>query len=225
MRGLIRNNYYTIESTLYASIGIFIFSILTIIVGNIAFSDTMDNASMISLAFMGGFSSLSHALLQNNSTSKWDKFELTTPISKGDVIKSRYIVFALSVLVGIGGMLFIFMTESIVLKNFNFMLNLDKYEFELALAFSFLTLIPAISHPLTLIFGVDKCQIIFMLSVMLSLAYFIAPSLLFNEFNQFLVDNFTDSDLAYRLIMSGLSVVIFSFSYMISKNIYLNKDL
>ncbi|MFI3230969.1 MAG: ABC-2 transporter permease [bacterium] len=222
MKGLIRNNYYTIKSGIDICMCVFLVAILVIVLGNVLFFDYKIDINLIVFVFTTSSISLSYTLLQNNSTSKWEKFELTTPISKTDVIKARYIVFVGIMIASLLLGLILYSLEYLIFSsNFN-NINLERFGYIIFASFSLFIIPPAIYHPLILTFGIDNGQTIYTTSIIATLAYILIPSLIFNKF---LVNNFTDPELAYRLIMSGLSIIIFSFSYIISKNIYLNKDL
>lgn len=220
MKGLIRNNFYTIDQILKVLIGMMLFSLLFVIFATF-YAEQMPNAAQFTdismLATIGAFSSVSLEMLKNEAMSKWSKFELTTPVTKADVITARYITYTLFTLIAIA-----FLTLGFVIPMF-FGQEFDSYwyTYYLAMLFCFNFLSPAISHPLIVKFGVDKGILIFMLSTMLSLAFFVAPPLIFTDF----IASIPNHDAVYRVTISGICLIAFGLSYVVSKKMYVNKDL
>lgn len=220
MKGLIRNNIYNIDQILKLLIGMMVFSLLFVASSHI-FVEQMPNAIQYSdlalLSTIGAFSSVSIEMLKNEAMSKWSRFELTTPITKGDVIKARYITYTIFAFIAI-----IFLLVGFLIPVF-FGETFDTYWFTyyLTLLLCFCFLSPAISHPLVVKFGIDKGMLFFMLSTFFSLAFFIAPTFIFADF----LVSIPNSDAIYRLTISSISLIAFALSYIISKKMYIQKDL
>lgn len=234
LKGLIRNNYYTIESTFIAIIAVFVFALIGGVFNNTILLEKnlgMEGIScgiISSMAFMGSFSSLAITLLQNGALSKWDKFELTTPISKADVIKARYITFGVLTLVGLIGSAILLILNFGLEGIFNASVDPQKLDvaiertgYVMAFSICFLLNITSFTHVLVLKLGADKITIIYMIAVILSFAYFLVPQLMFSD----VVASWENPNLKFRLILVTISIIIFIASYFISKKIYTNQDL
>ncbi len=220
MKGLIRNNFYTIEQITKVLVGMMALALLFIVFVNFN-REQMPNAVQFTdislLSTIGAFSSVSLEMLKNDAMSKWSKFELTTPITKGDVITARYITYSLFTLIAI-----VFLTLGFVIPMcFGQAFDLHWYTYYFTLLLCFNLLSPAISHPLIVKFGVDKGILIFMLSTMLSLVFFFAPQFIFADFWA----SIQNPDAVYRVTISVICIVSFGLSYVISKKMYVNQDL
>ncbi len=213
MKGLLRNNFYTVESTLKSGIilAVTVF-VVTLVVGLNGW-DNHFSVEIFGLGAIGSFSSIFLALLQSDSTSKWCRFELTTPITKADVIKARYITFAIISMIAVVSYIIIYTMYYIVIGA----INLERFGYFISFTTAFLLILPSITNPLVLKFGNDKSQFFFVISAFLAMAYFILPEFLFKNVP---ISNFT-----YRMMLLTISVLIFIGSYLISKNMYLKKDL
>ncbi len=222
MKALLRNNYYTVEPSIKLSVKILIVGIVVLI----AFSIFSSKGASImaftyaSFGLMGSFAGLPFTLLFNNSKSKWERFELTAPVTRVDVIKSRYISFLLFSILGMiaGGMLFL---SSSLVSN---VIDWPMLYRGVSIGSLMLVLTPAIMHPMILKFGIEKGQAIFMLSVALSLGLYAAPSFVFSDWLSSLANQeFVNS--MYNIATVTLSFIIFFISYFVSVKIYSKKDL
>lgn len=217
MKGLIRNNFYSVEGTLKGLFFIMFLGIISIFVFPMLFPKFEFPVLFIWIgAFVGAGSSLPFTLVYNDGMSKWSKFELTSPISKGDVMKSRYITFLMFAMIILICSLISFAIDS----TLNNTLDFDKIGYLAVYGVSFLIFAPSIFHPLVLIFGVDKAQLIFLVSMPVTFAYFWGSAELF----KYLFPQIT-SNTTYRIFMTTLSILIFFISYLISRKIYIKKDL
>lgn len=220
MKGLVRNNIYSIDEIFKTLIGMMGFALISIVFTNI-FAEQMPNATQLTdiamLATIGAFSSVSLEMLKNGAMSKWSRFELTTPVAKADVITGRYLTYLLFAAVST-----VFLTLGFVIPIFfgqSFDANWYTYYLTMLFCFNFLT--PAISHPLILKLGIDKAIIIFLISTMCGLGLFIAPTIIFADF----LATIPNVDFVYRVTISTICLVSFGLSYLISKKMYVKMDL
>lgn len=217
MKGLIRNNIYTIDEILKGVFYLAILALIWILSTYIFFPDSKIFNDIATMAVLGAFSSSCYELLKNETLSKWNKFELTTPISRNDVIKARYITYIIFALIAIA---FITIT-SIIPIFFDDKFIFERFTYNITLLICLFCLSPAMFHPLTLKFGSDKGMFFFIVSTMTSIVFFFAPSLIFLDF----FSKFDNPNLVYRVTLSSLSITLFIISYFISKKMYSNKDL
>ncbi|MFI3174966.1 MAG: ABC-2 transporter permease [Bacillota bacterium] len=213
MKGLLRNNFYTVESTLKGMILVVILVFVVMMVVGLNGWDEHFSVEIFGLGAIGSFSSTFLALVQNDSTSKWCRFELTTPITKADVIKARYITFATGSIVGVVSYIIIYAVYYTIIGG----VDLERFGYFVSFVITYLLILPSIMHPLVLKFGMDKGQFIFVMSALFAATYLILP--------EFLLKNMPISNFTYRITMLTISVLIFVGSYLISKNMYLKKDL
>ena len=88
MRGLLRNNFYVTLADAKA------FAVVVILLG--VFVVAMDNAIPSLLIFyimlvMVGFPVNSVAGIRKESATKWEKYKLTAPVKRTDIVKSFFV--------------------------------------------------------------------------------------------------------------------------------------
>lgn len=98
MKGLLKNNLFATLSNVK------VFSIVMLMSG--VFVVAMDNkipSLIIGYMLLGmiGFSFNSIASLRKESSTKWSKYKLTTPVKRSDVVKSYYLSLLLWLVIGI----------------------------------------------------------------------------------------------------------------------------
>ena len=217
MKGLIRNNFYTIQASLKASMAVTMVVLICVIISALRSPEYTNMINIALFASMGSFAGLSFTLIYNDSLSKWNRFELTTPINRKDVIKGRYITF--------GALATFALTMMILIYGvFNFITgggNAERFGYALTFGVVFMLFIPAITHPLMLWLGMDKGQIIFMVSIGISLLFFIGTSVVLDD----VLKGFEYPNLIYRVGVVSVSLLVFMSSYFISQKQYAKKDL
>ena len=96
MKGLIRNNFYSMESNVKISFIIALFlSVVAFFVQHSAFIQMI--IAMQVFIFIVNVGTSLHA----DVVSKWNRFELTLPVKHNDIIKAKYISFAMLFLLGV----------------------------------------------------------------------------------------------------------------------------
>ncbi len=219
MKGLLRNNFYTIEATLKASLAVSaILFLIGIFIATQA-PDMLSGVSSISIGTFGSFSGIPYTLAYSNHTSKWNKFELTTPVSKRDVIKSRYIIFSMFALTAIAIVTAILITLYTIIGRY----DTENFLYSLTYGCSFFMILTSIVHPLVLAVGVDKGQGMFMISIVATLI--IISGVLFLSHILEIFITFIDQNWIFIILILTVSVIAFIASYFISAKIYAKKDL
>lgn len=217
MKGLIRNNFYNVEGSLKATILIGIIAMIATAVLGMYFPYSTVLLSALTGGILGGFGALAGTAMQKDGASKWNKFELTMPVSRGDVIKARYISFLLYILIGIfmaalSVLLFYAVTGSV---------SIERLSYGLAFGISFAMAIPTFMTPLILIFGTDKNEVLLMVSVIIGISLFFCSSVILSPF----LRNFSNPDLVFRSGYMIFSSVLFAASYLLSVLLYKRKEL
>lgn len=217
MRGLIRNNFYTVEGSLKITILIGFVAMIGIVIAGIFFPN---NGTLVLSAIggiLGAFGALAGTALQKDGASKWNKFELTMPISRNDVIKARYISFLLYVLIGI----FMAILSVLLFYVVTGTVNLERMGYVFVFGIAFAMSIPTFMTPLVLIFGTDKNEALMMVSIVISLGLFFGSSAILTPF----LSNFSNANLVFRLGYFIFSILLYFLSYLFSLCLYKRKEL
>lgn len=217
MKGLIRNNFYSVEGSLKATILIGFIAMLVLAVAGIYFPNIDIFAASIIGGILGAFGALAGTAMQKDGTSKWNKFELTMPVSRGDVIKARYISFALYILIGA----FMAILTALLFYLVNGSVNLERTGYSFAFGISFAMSIPTFMMPLILIFGIDKNEMLLMISAVVGLGLFFVSSAIVTPF----LKNFSNVNFVFRVGYVLFSIVLFAASYLLSVSLYKRKEL
>ena len=88
MKGLLRNNFYTVFSNAILFFGIMLFLGIFVLTRN---SDAHSWMIVYMLLGMVGFSVLSIASIRKESACKWNKYKLTVPVKRSDIVKSYFL--------------------------------------------------------------------------------------------------------------------------------------
>ena len=208
MKGLIRNNMYHIMPTLKMVALIFVLfqvGIAFLIMG------THVDISIIEVALgasMGSFSSIAFSLLFNLSKSKWDNYELTTTVNRKDVMTARYLTFLILFILAI---ILLFISISVIKLSVgvDYSSSFPLY----AIVVLLLILAPSIMHVGILKFGIERGQLIYIMSVVLSAAIYVVPA------------RWIEVPKYYTTIFAIVSFIIFFISYLISVKMYSKKEL
>lgn len=218
MKGLIRNNFYTVEGSLKVTL---LLSLVATIVLAIVGKITADSGSLFGLIIsgnLGGFGALSMTVMQKDAASKWNKFELTMPVRRKDVVTARYISCMLCVLIGIvmaliNVLVFYLATGAVHPERMDYGVVFGS----LGLALS----MPTFMIPLVMIFGTDKTDSFMFVSIIMGLVLFFGSSAIMTPF----LKDAANANLILRLSYVAFSMVLFVVSYLLSCWIYKKKDL
>ena len=211
MNGLIRNNFYSMESNLKMS-----FLMAAVLV----FSPLIINNStiypMIIAVQVFLFVVNTGTALHADEVAKWSKFELTLPIKRSAIIGAKYITFAILILFG----LFLGFCTAVCIslsgQTWNFLSILWGYEYGLGLS----TISISLMYPIILKTGTEKNELILLLSAFsaVGLMCLIAAALspITGEMN--LQHPLTGA------ISIFVALLMFPISFVVSVNIHKNKE-
>ncbi|MDE7016161.1 MAG: ABC-2 transporter permease [Lachnospiraceae bacterium] len=211
MKGLIRNNFYSMESNLKISFimaAAFVFSPLII---NNANTYPMIIAIQVFLFIANTGTSL-HA----DEVAKWNKFELTLPVKRSAIIGAKYITFAILILCGLLIGFCTVICISLSGQAWNLLSILWGYEYGLVLSIISISLM----YPVMLKIGTEKNELVLILSAFaaIGLMFLIAAVL----------SPITDGMNLHHPLVGGTStsvaLVMFLISFMASVNIHKNKE-
>ncbi len=217
MKGLIRNNFYTVEGSLKATLLLsFVAAIVLAIVGKVT-ADSGNLFSFIIAGNLGGFGALAMTVMQKDAASKWNKFELTMPVSRKDVVTARYISCMLYVLIGV----IVSMISIFVFYLVTGSANLERAGYGYAFGIGFALAIPTFMIPLVMILGTDKTEPLALVSVIAGLLLFFGSSAIMTPF----LKDAANANYIFRLSYVAFSIVLFVASYLLSRWIYKKKEL
>lgn len=217
MRGLIKNNFYTVEGSLKATILVCFIAVIASSIAGIYFPNNAALSVCVISGILGAFGALSGTAIQKDGASKWNKFELTMPINRNDVIKARYISFVLYILIGA----FMAILSVLLFYAVTGTVNLERVGYGFAFGIAFAMSIPTFMTPLVLVFGSDKGEILLMVSITISLGLFFVSSAVLTPF----LRDFSNDNLVFRLGFFVFSVLLFAVSYFLSVFLYKKKEL
>lgn len=146
---------------------------------------------------------------RKDAVARWDKYEITLPVCRREIIACKYLSYALWVIVGI--------TVAAVVTTLTTLLHGltgGCSMFALGTGISLLT--GAFFYPLSYIAGVDKSETILIVSILLSIGIAIV---ILQILNQFL------ASFAIRTVLFiAFYLMVFAISYGITQGIYQKKE-
>lgn len=211
MKGLIRNNFYSMESNVKISFIIALFlSVVAFFVKHSAFIQMIIAMQMFIFIVNVGTS------LHADVVSKWNRFELTLPVKHNDIIKAKYISFAMLFLLGVvmGSITAISVCVTSGLSNMPSVLY--GYEFGLTLAAT----TAGIMYPLMLKIGTEKNELIMILSGIASIGLLVLISAILTP----LTGEMNMKHSLVGIVSTIVALTIFVISYFVSTRIYRQKE-
>lgn len=211
MKGLIRNNFYSMESNVKISFIIALFlSVVAFFVKHSAFIQMI--IAMQVFIFIVNVGTSLHA----DVVSKWNRFELTLPVKHNDIIKAKYISFAMLFLLGVvmGSITAISVCVTSGLSNMSSVLY--GYEFGLTLAAT----TAGIMYPLMLKIGTEKNELIMILSGIASIGLLVLISAILTP----LTGEMNMKHSLVGIVSTIVALTIFVISYFVSTRIYRQKE-
>ncbi len=217
MKGLLRNNFYATLSNVKA------FSFVMLLLG--VFVVAMDNkipSLIIGYMLLGmiGFSLNSTASLRKESSTKWNKYKLTTPAKRTSIVQSYFLSLLLWLAIGIlfaaGGV-----TLSILLHGFPFDRNTDVFMlFVVGVAISLF--MGAIFFPLFYLGGEERNEVFLVVSLLGGIGIVMGLSTFINTL-------FPSPMNTRQIVISGIlilvcALLVFALSCPLTAFVYLKKE-
>ena len=214
MRGLLRNNIYSMESNIKMSAGIsLVLMAATWLVKGRVVSMVLAMQIFIFIANMG-------TSLQVDENSRWAKFELTLPVRRSAIIEAKYLSFLFLILLGI--IMSIPTCVGLVLMGRESYLPQIIYGYEFGISLAVITI--ALIYPLLLKLGAGKSELLLCLGAAGAVLLMGVVSIAVFIIETFMIKN---PEPAYSL--AGVPTVVFGFgllalSFLISRRIYERKE-
>lgn len=218
MKGLFKNNLYgVIENIKIVFIFILALGTILLITGD---STILSVFSIISAPVIAV---VSISCLRKESASEWDKYKLTLPVRRKDIIKSQYVshlVWSVSGVVLVA----VFMVITILLHGNQYFYYGFRDAITLILVGEVLAIwIGAIAYPLYYMWGSERTEVILVISVIGAVSAVLGLSALVN----FLTGSGSVSNTEYYISLILIIVItniVFVLSYYLSNLIFSHKE-
>lgn len=212
MKGLIRNNIYSMQSNLLVSF------LIALVLGVLPLFIQVDGIlqlviSMQIYVFIANVGSSLHA----DELSGWDRFEITLPVCRNQIVQAKYLTFILLFALGIGAGTLTLGGLWLTGRAPAFRDVLHGYAFGLTLS----ALSTAVFYPLVLKFGTDKSDVFLILSGILSCVMLVLISGILSLFTGSMMNMKAP---LVDVVSVGTALVMFAASYCISEQILQNKE-
>lgn len=213
MKGLIRNNFYSMQNNIKIS---FILATVLAITPFLMKDSLFIPISVILSVQIFLFITNTGASLHADEVAKWNKFELTLPVKRSTIIGAKYISFFILICFGfmMAGMTCLIASLISVSIPFKSIL----WGFEWGLTLSILSV--AIMYPCMLKFGTGMNELIFLFSmfatiiIMLLIAFILSPVTHGMNWQHPLVST----------VSLVVALLLFAGSYLLSFSIHRNRE-
>lgn len=210
MKGLLANNFYSTQENIKLSL------IIALVVAFIAlFLKDASFIPMIIAIQIFVFATNLGASLKMDAASKWNKFEITLPVTRRNIITAKYISFLFLILIGVATSLITVAFQGLW-GELNSKMIISGYGYGLQLSFSTI----AIVYPLILKFGAEKSEPLIFVAAGLSLGMRLLVWYLLYLSDKTIYFKNTIVD----YVSLALALVIFVLSYFLSVQIHRNKE-
>lgn len=211
MSGLILNNIYSVRkstktSLLLASIAVIIL-VLT--------KETFALRAALFLPFLL-IPVQAFEVLKQDAMSGWNRFEITLPVTRQQIVGSKYITFILLFIISLLLIITIFLATHIFLYP---VIDLLVFNFILR-GMGIILLLAASTYPLTYKLGTEKSDIITIGSMGFTFAIFFGLSILL----EIKLGSVPNIDEFFSIIFIIIAIILFIISYVVSVFIYTKKE-
>lgn len=211
MNGLIRNNFYSMESNLMVS---FIMAAALVFSPLIINNPTVYPMIIAVQVFL--FVVNTGTALHADEVAKWNKFELTLPIRRNTIVGAKYITFAVLIFCG----LFISSCTAICINLSGQVWKLSSilwgYEYGLTLSFISVSLM----YPIILKIGTEKNELVLILSAFAAIGLMCLIAAVLSP----LTGEMNLQHPLVGIVSISVSILMFIISFMVSVSIHKSKE-
>lgn len=211
MRGLILNGFYSSIGNiklLFAMVAVAAGAV--IITGNPTAQELFVYITITALSVNAVVSS------RKDNASKWNKYEITLPILRKDIIKSKYFAYALWVGVGTFTTLVVIAVTMLIHGDSNLLSSMENLYSMFALGIGIALLTGGLFYPASYMVGIDKSETILVLSILMAIGLAIVT---LNTLNLFIFS------FAVRIVVFiAFYTVFFLISYILTLCIFYKKE-
>lgn len=210
MKGLVLNNFYSMEGNIKISFFISMFLAF--------FSIVLNNPKLISMVIaLQIFIVMTNVgtSLHVDESSKWNKMEITLPVKRKSIVTAKYISFIILIFIGLLFTLLTLLIQRFIGAKINSYILLEGYSYGLSLSISTVALL----YPIILKFGANKNETMLMVAVGIAITIRVLVWGILNLF----IGNFTlnFNGIEVGVYTTVFSILLFIASYIIS--IYIHK--
>lgn len=211
MKGLIRNNFYSMESNLMLS---FLMAcalvFVSLFIKNAAFYPMIIAIQVFLFVVNTG------TALHADEVAKWNKFELMLPVKRCTLIGAKYISFLILILCGL--IMALGTTIGAYLMGRIESMSSVLWGYEYGLVLSFFSV--ALMYPVILRFGSEKSEMILLISAFVAIAVMLIIALILSP----VTDGMNLRHPLTGLVSMIVSIVLFGISFWISLYIHKRKE-
>lgn len=211
MRGLIRNNLYSMESSIILA---FVLSAF-LAVSSLFIKSDMSTPFIISIQVFLFVVNIGTSL-RADEMSKWSKYEITLPVSRSNLVLAKYISVVILLVLGM-----LMGTVTVLLSHISghsMTLPTLLRGFEVGLTLSFFSI--AVMYPLVLKFGTEKNELIFILSTFGAIGMQLLTAACLSKWT----DGMNMRHPLVEAITTFIAIIIFFVSYFVSVEIHKGKE-
>ena len=218
MKGLLRNSFYgaigsaRITLIFFAAIGLFLI---------INVNEVLLQFFVLSCSIVFGFNALSS--VRKESATNWNKYVITAPVQRKDIVKSRYINHALWTLIGVV-VAALFLGLSLLIHGNYFSVNIVRAIISLfSLGIGIPLLMGCIFYPLIYLIESDKSEIIMGISLLGAVGITLGLIWLLNF--SFGMDSVSDIEFFLGMVLYvGFVLLLFIISFFITVRVNRKKE-
>ena len=197
MKGLLKNNFYGMIENL--------------------------KIALVFVLVLGVVLLLSMSCLRKESSSKWEKYKLTLPVRRKEIVKSQYISH---LLLSLSGTVFValFLSITVFIHGNKYFYYGFRDAITLIVGGGVLgILIGAFAYPLYYVWGAGKTEVISVVSALGAVAVIMVLSIMVNIISG---DDAVSNTLYYAslIVMLFISLFTFGVSYILSCSIFKHKE-
>lgn len=218
MIGLLKNSFYGAIGS--AIIFLVVFStagLVLLITGNPSLLNILVVVSSTAFAFnaVSGF--------RKEASTKWNKYELTTPVRRKDIVKSRYIIHISWIVVGVV-LSSIVVGLAVILHGNLYFYHVIRDPLTLfCLSVGIALLMGTLYYPAIYLFGADRSEAIIIISLLGAVGIAFSIIWLINAGNDF--NALSDPEYYFFIaLFLGIVIILFLLSYVLTVAIYRRKE-
>lgn len=215
MKGLLLTNYYLVHRSVWSYI--FIASLVAFVLLWFSSEKSLPIAIMIILLLT---SLPSLEIIKKENSSGYDRYVLTLPVSKKNIVTSHYIFYFVNSSIGVIVSFFIFFVYD------NFFVKEENLKFldSASLGIFIVLFGGSLVFPLLYLLGPEKSDAIVIGGGMIGLLFVFIIQELIKQFQKIFPLILKDTHFIIPMIYIFLGIIIYLVSYYVSRIIYLKKE-
>lgn len=215
MKGLILDNFYkTLGGMKMFGVLVLAAGIVMMITGNQTILELFVYISITAIS-AGAVSSM-----RKDAEAKWDKYEITLPVKKNDIVKSKYFSYAGWLITGFVTAVILVSAAVLIHGNVYFAYGLRDVISLFTLSIVIALMVGAIFFPLAYLIGIDKSEVLLISSIICGVG---SAFLMVGLVNRWEIRDAFDFYLRAGILLMT-SVLLFLLSYFITQTIFTKKE-